>query len=360
MFSYVFQAATICRILIPVQHWTKQYRQRHMSADVSIFVVRAASCCLLPAGHLTKAAVREIAAAAGLTQATKRSSAGICFIGRRSFGKFLESFLQPRPGVYLDADTGAPLGPCSNMLAVTVGQKAVGLGGQKTRVYVAGKDLQQQLVYVVAGQQHPALYSSRVLLQAPNWVAGQPPAALQPAGGINLTAGGAGGVDDVPSAAAEAVRDGQAVGSVGSEGSAGAAGVLQCQYQARYRQAAADCTVSLPSAAQAAAFQASKFCSGAPLSSQLTQQAADVSMPPAAATAAGAPPRTAGVAAEEGNVHAAASDGMHEQPGQFLVADLAVPLRGIAPGQIFVMYDGPVCLGSATIVAFGPTLAELQ
>jgi tRNA U34 2-thiouridine synthase MnmA/TrmU len=41
-----------------------------------------------------------------------------------------------------------------------------------------------------------------------------------------------------------------------------------------------------------------------------------------------------------------------------LLAELVVPLRAVAPGQMFVMYDGDVCLGSATIVAHGPTLAE--
>jgi tRNA U34 2-thiouridine synthase MnmA/TrmU len=78
------------------------------------------------------------------------------------------------------------------------------------------------------------------------------------------------------------------------------------------------------------------------------------------ATAVLPPPPPAAAAAQEAGLNAACSNGLNDQPEQFLVADLAVPLRGIAPGQIFVMYDGPVCLGSATIMAFGPTLAEQQ
>ncbi|WIA20569.1 hypothetical protein OEZ85_004959 [Tetradesmus obliquus] len=91
---------------------------------------------MFPVGHLCKAVVRRIAAEFKLPMAAKRSSAGICFIGRRSFGKFLEDYLPPKPGVYVEVDSGRELGGCANMLAVTVGQRAVGLGGQQQRVYV--------------------------------------------------------------------------------------------------------------------------------------------------------------------------------------------------------------------------------
>eukprot|EP00775_Hariotina_reticulata_P007639 gene7639-7841_t len=165
--------------------------------------------------HLTKSLVRSIAAAAGLAPALKRSSAGICFIGRRSFGRFLENYLRPRPGVYVDVMSGKTLGPCSNMLAVTIGQHAVGLGGQKARMYVAGKDLQSGVVYVAAGLDHPALFSSSVLLQQPNWVAGKAPLAL------NHFAPHKDGTDN----SAESPIS----------------GALRCDFKARYRQVARQC-----------------------------------------------------------------------------------------------------------------------
>lgn len=302
---------------------------------------------------MTKAQVRDIAAAAGLSQATKRSSAGICFIGRRSFGKFLEAYLQPRPGLYVDADSGAVLGPCSNMLAVTVGQKALGLGGQQTRVYVAGKDLARGVVHVVAGHEHPALYSSRVLLRAPNWVAGQPPMQLRHLGapsGVDsmsecLSAGGS-----VDSAAANAVpAGGQGSCVADSVEVDSSAGVLHCKYQARYRQAAAECCVKVLTAGDAAAFKVSRFCN-----------AVSVSCGGSGASNTAGGQNSVSVSAVDG---AGGSVEGHRVQGRkscdhFLVAELAVPLRGVAPGQMFVLYDGEVCLGSATIVAHGPTLAE--
>lgn len=302
-------------------------------------------------GHLTKARVRDIAAAAGLTQAAKRSSAGICFIGRRSFSRFLEAYLQPRPGVYVDADSGSELGPCSNMLAVTVGQKALGLGGQKERVYVVGKDVGRGVVYVAAGNEHPALYSSRVLLQGTSWVAGEPPSQLFGAAaveglsaadevfsGLVVNAGhGAAAVSGMAmvvghgSAASdydEGLQEGGTAAAAISKDSAVAipAGVLHCQYQARYRQTAAACTVRLLSVEDAAAFNRSKFCSS------LANNKA-------------------------GAIESVVGEGSQ---GQFLLAELQAPLRGIAPGQMFVMYNGDVCLGTATIIAYGPTLYEQE
>ena len=47
------------------------------------------------------------------------------------------------------------------------------------RMYVAGKDMQQRVVYVALGQDHPALFASSAALQEAHWIAGQPPQALQ-------------------------------------------------------------------------------------------------------------------------------------------------------------------------------------
>jgi tRNA U34 2-thiouridine synthase MnmA/TrmU len=46
-------------------------------------------------------------------------------------------------------------------------------------MYVAGKDMQQRVVYVALGQDHPALFASSAALQEAHWIAGQPPQALQ-------------------------------------------------------------------------------------------------------------------------------------------------------------------------------------
>eukprot|EP00879_Flechtneria_rotunda_P003431 GHRR01003659.1.p1 GENE.GHRR01003659.1~~GHRR01003659.1.p1 ORF type:complete len:686 (+),score=221.38 GHRR01003659.1:902-2959(+) len=279
------------------------------------------ACVMFPVGHLSKAEVRQIAAASGLPMATKRSSAGICFIGRRSFGRFLEDYIQPKPGAYIDVDSGKTLGPCANMLALTVGQKALGLGGQKARGYVVGKRVTDGVVYVAYGHDHPALSSSKVLLCQPNWVAGMEPSVLPPSG-----------------AAAEAV--------------------LHCEYKARYRQPLGQCVVRAVSSGQQQQFVSSQYCSSSVLGHISTDGIHAIQEPrhstvfPAAATPGS--PQPLGTATMLLNTHSPATGAV----GQAYVADLSHPLRGVTPGQVFVMYDGEICLGSAVIAAHGPTLHE--
>ena len=45
-------------------------------------------------------------------------------------------------------------------------------------MYVVGKDMPSRRVFVVAGRDHPALYTRTALLQSASWVAGNPPPQL--------------------------------------------------------------------------------------------------------------------------------------------------------------------------------------
>jgi tRNA U34 2-thiouridine synthase MnmA/TrmU len=265
--------------------------------------------------------------------ADKRSSAGICFIGRRSFGRFLEDYLPPKPGVYVDIQSNQQLGSCSNMLAVTVGQRAVGLGGQQERVYVVGKDVGAGVVHVAKGREHPALYSSRVLLLAPNWIG------------------------DAPLIEAAAERFGDA----GAISRSSSSGVIHCSYRARYRQPPAACNIRplLPGEQ----FAVSKYCGsgqvGTAAADQDTmlsdQEMQEGSHAASAAVGTGTMRPAAAVAAATLQQQQQGTD----QQGMWF-AELEVPLRGTTPGQMFVLYDDEVCLGSAMIAAHGPTLAEQQ
>lgn len=60
--------------------------------------------------------------------------------GRRNFGAFLSQYIPPMPGRYVDVDSGAELGPCPDLAAVTNGQRP-GIGGAPERVYAVGKDV---------------------------------------------------------------------------------------------------------------------------------------------------------------------------------------------------------------------------
>ncbi|MES3012210.1 MAG: tRNA 2-thiouridine(34) synthase MnmA, partial [Pseudomonadota bacterium] len=84
---------------------------------------------LFPVGELPKTEVRRIAAEIGLPNAKKKDSTGICFIGERPFGEFLNRYLANTPGPIKD-DRGRTIGEHVGLSFYTLGQrKGIGIGG---------------------------------------------------------------------------------------------------------------------------------------------------------------------------------------------------------------------------------------
>jgi tRNA (5-methylaminomethyl-2-thiouridylate)-methyltransferase len=132
---------------------------------------------LFPLGALRKRHVRAVAAALGLPAASRRSSAGICFVGRRPFATFLEGYLPRQPGRFLSVHGGADLGPHAGRDGYTHGQRAR-LGGCSEAHYVVGKRAADAAVFLAPGGTHPALYAHTATVGGLFWVAGAPPPAL--------------------------------------------------------------------------------------------------------------------------------------------------------------------------------------
>lgn len=89
-----------------------------------------------PLGAMTKPQVRALAREAGLPNAERRSSTGICFVGKRRFGEFLAQYAQLTPGAFVDADSGAVVGHHNGAQQFTVGQRAR-IGGEARPLYVS-------------------------------------------------------------------------------------------------------------------------------------------------------------------------------------------------------------------------------
>ena len=85
---------------------------------------------LFPIGHLMKREVRALAREAGLPNAERRDSTGICFIGERRFRDFLGRYLPDRPGEIRELDTDRVLGEHEGLMYHTLGQrKGAHVGG---------------------------------------------------------------------------------------------------------------------------------------------------------------------------------------------------------------------------------------
>jgi tRNA-specific 2-thiouridylase len=134
---------------------------------------------MFPIGHLTKPEVRRIAEAAGLATAKKKDSTGICFIGERNFKQFLSGYLPARGGE-IRTPEGELKGRHDGLMYYTLGQRqGLGIGGSGTGEpwFVAGKDLERNVLIVVQGEKHPALYSTALTASGVNWIAPDAPAA---------------------------------------------------------------------------------------------------------------------------------------------------------------------------------------
>jgi tRNA-specific 2-thiouridylase len=135
---------------------------------------------LFPLGELRKTEVRALARKIGLSNAGKRDSTGICFIGERPFRAFLARYLPTRPGP-IRASDGRVLGEHVGLSFYTLGQRrGIGVGGTQDGTgepwFVARKDLAANTLWVVQGHDHPWLLTDRLVATLPAWVGPVPQA----------------------------------------------------------------------------------------------------------------------------------------------------------------------------------------
>ena len=142
------------------------------------------SRALFPIGHLTKPEVREIARRAGLPSAEKKDSQGICFVGKVDLPVFLQQKLAAKEGeaveifashyddlpaaetleqmaepfVYRKED-GKVVGRHCGAQFYTIGQRhGLNIGGHKEPLFVIGKDIDANIIYLGEGGSHPGLF----------------------------------------------------------------------------------------------------------------------------------------------------------------------------------------------------------
>jgi tRNA-specific 2-thiouridylase len=129
---------------------------------------------LFPVGNLAKTEVRDIAKKLGLNNHAKKDSTGICFIGERKFKTFLNEYLPAQPGIIETID-GKIIGKHDGLMFYTIGQRqGLHIGGQKGTPeapwYVASKDMGRNVLIVVQGENHPALFRQSLKAKNLHWI----------------------------------------------------------------------------------------------------------------------------------------------------------------------------------------------
>ncbi len=125
---------------------------------------------IFPLGDIEKDKVREIAKQYGLITATKKDSTGICFIGERNFKEFLKNYLPNQKGKIVNIDTNEVIGEHIGLMYYTIGQRrGLDIGGNDNRLFVVGKDLYKNILYVALGEDNKYLYSNSCIIDNVNF-----------------------------------------------------------------------------------------------------------------------------------------------------------------------------------------------
>lgn len=147
---------------------------------------------LFPIGALTKPKVREIANKIGLTNANKKDSQGLCFIGKVRLPEFLQQQLKPKKGdiikiessalvyqetqdltllesalsFHYNCEMGKKVGEHQGAHYFTIGQrKGLNVGGMAEGIYVIATDTKTNTVYIGMGDNHPGLHKKALLIE---------------------------------------------------------------------------------------------------------------------------------------------------------------------------------------------------
>ena len=126
---------------------------------------------LFPIGDMVKPDVRKIAEEWDLITADKKDSTGICFIGERNFNNFLKNYLPNKPGDIINIDTNEKVGEHIGLMYYTIGQRrGLDIGGTAERMFVVGKDLNKNILYICIGEDNDYLVSDSCIIDEVNYL----------------------------------------------------------------------------------------------------------------------------------------------------------------------------------------------
>ena len=123
---------------------------------------------IFPLEGLTKDQVREVANSKELVNAHKKDSFDVCFING-SFNKYMFEQVKQHPGDVINIDTNEVIGKHKGLMYYTIGQRrGLDIGGTENRMFVVGKDIEKNILYVCIGDDNDYLISDSCIIKDVN------------------------------------------------------------------------------------------------------------------------------------------------------------------------------------------------
>lgn len=133
--------------------------------------------CLFPLGDLTKPEVRKIAQKAGLPNAKRKDSQGLCFVGKVSLKDFLKPHIPEKQGdiVLVSFEKNKVrrekiIGKHQGVHLFTLGQRSgIGIGGGKP-FFVCAKNIKKNVLYVALKKDLKNFFPIQVFVKNANFI----------------------------------------------------------------------------------------------------------------------------------------------------------------------------------------------
>ena len=153
----------------------KLYKAKDDNKDQTYFLSQVSKeqlkNVLFPIGDMLKPDVRKVAEEYNLITAKKKDSTGICFIGERNFKNFLKNYLPNQEGDVVNIETNEVIGKHIGLMNYTIGQRrGLNIGGTEDKMFVVGKDLSKNVLYICLGEDNDYLVSTSCLVDNINYL----------------------------------------------------------------------------------------------------------------------------------------------------------------------------------------------
>jgi len=150
------------------------YKSADLNKDQTYFLAQLTNeqlnHLILPLEGISKDAVREIAHKYNLEIADKKDSTDVCFITSK-FKEYISNKISNKSGDVIDVETGNIIGKHNGLKSYTIGQrKGLNIGGTSDRMYVVGKDVNKNILYITVGDDSDYLISTSCVLENINLI----------------------------------------------------------------------------------------------------------------------------------------------------------------------------------------------